>query len=171
MELTNVEPKRQKLMLVRGKLPVRVLVSKDVLCAYICITLLTCVLPFVNVGGSYCAVNTSAEGQSDISDDGYERVYLLRAFKTESSAVLSTPFNAFVNCSLAQTGTPEAKVIKKPEVMPEVLNDLEEDYTPDDDSFASMAQNQKSLRQAIDNVLDIIQIRLWEWCPSTNQNH
>ncbi|KAF9362119.1 hypothetical protein BGX26_000007 [Mortierella sp. AD094] len=68
MELTNVEPKRQKLMLVKGKLPV---------------------------------------------------------------------------------STPEAKVIKAPETMPDVLNDLEEDYTPDDEAFASMAQNQKSLKATI----------------------
>jgi ubiquitin-like domain-containing CTD phosphatase 1 len=43
-------------------------------------------------------------------------------------------------------------VIKAPEVMPEVLNDLEEDYTPDDEAFASMAQNQKSLRSTIAKV-------------------
>ncbi|KAI8352196.1 HAD-like domain-containing protein [Mortierella sp. GBAus27b] len=89
MELTNVEPKRQKLMLVRGKLP-------------------------------------------------------------EDHVVLST-LQLKDNQTFLMMGTPEAKVIKKPEVMPEVLNDLEEDYTPDDDSFASMVQNQKSLRQAIDN--------------------
>ncbi|KAF9585696.1 hypothetical protein BGW38_001180 [Lunasporangiospora selenospora] len=77
MELTNVEPKRQKLMLVRGKLP------------------------------AWCIIPT-----------------------------------------LFDIGTPEAKVIKPPEVMPEVLNDLEEDYTPDDEAFANLAQNQKSLRSA-----------------------
>lgn len=43
-------------------------------------------------------------------------------------------------------------MIKAPEVMPEVLNDLEEDYTPDDEAFASMAQNQKSLRSTIAKV-------------------
>lgn len=59
------------------------------------------------------------------------------------------PCQLFLVC----TGTPEAKVIKKPDVLPEVLNDLEEDYTPDDDSFASMVQNQKSLRATIGNVI------------------
>lgn len=43
-------------------------------------------------------------------------------------------------------------MIKAPEVMPDVLNDLEEDYTPDDEAFASMAQNQKSLRSTIAKV-------------------
>ncbi|KAG0008469.1 hypothetical protein BGZ80_003396 [Entomortierella chlamydospora] len=46
-------------------------------------------------------------------------------------------------------GTPEAKVIKAPETLPDVLNDLEEDYTPDDEAFASMAQNQKNLKATI----------------------
>ncbi|OAQ28018.1 HAD-superfamily subfamily IIID h [Linnemannia elongata AG-77] len=87
MELTNVEPKRQKLMLVRGKLP-------------------------------------------------------------DDSVVLSS-LSLKNNQTFLMMGTPEAKVIKAPEVMPEVLNDLEEDYTPDDEAFASMAQNQKSLRSTI----------------------
>ncbi|KAF8942608.1 hypothetical protein BGZ47_006319 [Haplosporangium gracile] len=87
MELTNVEPKRQKLMLVRGKLP-------------------------------------------------------------DDSVVLSS-LSLKNNQTFLMMGTPEAKVIKAPEVMPEVLNDLEEDYTPDDEAFASMAQNQKSLRSTV----------------------
>ncbi|KAG9065344.1 hypothetical protein KI688_002669 [Linnemannia hyalina] len=87
MELTNVEPKRQKLMLVRGKLP-------------------------------------------------------------DDSVVLSS-LSLKNNQTFLMMGTPEAKVIRAPEVMPEVLNDLEEDYTPDDEAFASMAQNQKSLRSTI----------------------
>ncbi|KAF9124385.1 hypothetical protein BGW39_008246 [Mortierella sp. 14UC] len=87
MELTNVEPKRQKLMLVRGKLP-------------------------------------------------------------DDNVVLSS-LSLKNNQTFLMMGTPEAKVIKAPEVMPDVLNDLEEDYTPDDEAFASMAQNQKSLRSTI----------------------
>ncbi|KAG0202856.1 hypothetical protein BGX33_009450 [Mortierella sp. NVP41] len=87
MELTNVEPKRQKLMLVRGKLP----------------------------------------------DD----------------SVMLSSLSLKNNQTFLMMGTPEAKVIRAPEVMPEVLNDLEEDYTPDDEAFASMAQNQKSLRSTI----------------------
>ncbi|KAF9430294.1 hypothetical protein BGZ76_000892 [Entomortierella beljakovae] len=87
MELTNVEPKRQKLMLVKGKLP----------------------------------------------DD---HVVL-------SSLALKN------NQTFLMMGTPEANVIKAPETLPDVLNDLEEDYTPDDEAFASMAQNQKSLKSTI----------------------
>ncbi|KAF9960802.1 hypothetical protein BGZ70_008488 [Mortierella alpina] len=87
MELTNVEPKRQKLMLVRGKLP-------------------------------------------------------------EDHVVLAS-LSLKNNQTFLMMGTPEAKVIKAPETMPDVLNDLEEDYTPDDEAFASMAQNQKSLRSTI----------------------
>lgn len=49
-------------------------------------------------------------------------------------------------------GTPEAKVIKAPETMPDVLNDLDEDYTPDDEAFASMAANQKNLKATIAKV-------------------
>ncbi|KAF9923965.1 hypothetical protein FBU30_005985 [Linnemannia zychae] len=87
MELTNVEPKRQKLMLVRGKLP-------------------------------------------------------------DDNVVLSS-LSLKNNQTFLMMGTPEAKVIKAPEVLPDVLNDLEEDYTPDDEAFASMAQNQKSLKSTI----------------------
>ncbi|KAF8985556.1 hypothetical protein BGZ46_003562 [Entomortierella lignicola] len=87
MELTNVEPKRQKLMLVKGKLP-------------------------------------------------------------EDHIVLSS-LALKNNQTFLMMGTPEAKVIKAPEIMPDVLNDLEEDYTPDDEAFASMAQNQKSLKSTI----------------------
>ncbi|KAG0005441.1 hypothetical protein BGZ65_011128 [Modicella reniformis] len=87
MALTNVEPKRQKLMLGRGKLP-------------------------------------------------------------EDHVVLSS-LSLKHNQTFLMMGTPEAKVIKTPEVLPDVLNDLEEDYTPDDEAFASMAQNQKSLRKTI----------------------
>ncbi|KAF9388120.1 hypothetical protein CPB97_001571 [Podila verticillata] len=87
MELTNVEPKRQKLMLVKGKLP-------------------------------------------------------------EDHVVLST-LSLKNNQTFLMMGTPEAKVIKAPEVMPDVLNDLEEDYTPDDEAFANDAQNQKSLKSTV----------------------
>ncbi|GJJ76924.1 ubiquitin-like domain-containing CTD phosphatase 1 [Entomortierella parvispora] len=87
MELTNVEPKRQKLMLVRGKLP-------------------------------------------------------------EDHVVLSS-LSLKDNQTFLMMGTPEAKVIKAPETMPDVLNDLDEDYTPDDEAFASMAANQKNLKAAI----------------------
>ncbi|KAG0369545.1 HAD-like domain-containing protein [Gamsiella multidivaricata] len=87
MELTNVEPKRQKLMLVRGKLP-------------------------------------------------------------EDHVVLSS-LSLKNNQTFLMMGTPEARVIKAPEILPDVLNDLEEDYTPDDEAFASMAQNQKSLKNTI----------------------
>ncbi|KAG0334456.1 hypothetical protein BG004_000404 [Podila humilis] len=87
MELTNVEPKRQKLMLVKGKLP-------------------------------------------------------------DDSVVLST-LSLKNNQTFLMMGTPEAKVIKAPEVMPDVLNDLEEDYTPDDEAFANEAQNQKSLKSTV----------------------
>ncbi|KAG0054497.1 hypothetical protein BGZ83_011091 [Gryganskiella cystojenkinii] len=84
MELTNVEPKRQKLMLVRGKLP-------------------------------------------------------------EDHVVLSS-LSLKDNQTFLMMGTPEAKVIKAPETLPDVLNDLDEDYTPDDEAFASMAANQKNLK-------------------------
>ncbi|KAF9169606.1 hypothetical protein BGX21_010211 [Mortierella sp. AD011] len=87
MELTNVEPKRQKLMLVKGKLP-------------------------------------------------------------EDHVVLSS-LSLKNNQTFLMMGTPEAKVIKAPETLPDVLNDLEEDYTPDDEAFASMAQNQKNLKATI----------------------
>lgn len=43
-------------------------------------------------------------------------------------------------------------MIKAPEVMPDVLNDLEEDYTPDDEAFANDAQNQKSLKSTVAKV-------------------
>jgi len=43
-------------------------------------------------------------------------------------------------------------VIKAPETMPDVLNDLDEDYTPDDEAFASMAANQKNLKTTISKV-------------------
>ncbi|KAF9337623.1 hypothetical protein BG006_003796 [Podila minutissima] len=87
MELTNVEPKRQKLMLVKGKLP-------------------------------------------------------------EDHVVLST-LSLKNNQTFLMMGTPEAKVIKAPEILPDVLNDLEEDYTPDDEAFANDAQNQKSLKSTV----------------------
>ncbi|KAG0091405.1 hypothetical protein BGZ92_000738 [Podila epicladia] len=87
MELTNVEPKRQKLMLVKGKLP-------------------------------------------------------------DDHVVLST-LSLKNNQTFLMMGTPEAKVIKAPEVLPDVLNDLEEDYTPDDEAFANDAQNQKSLKSTV----------------------
>ncbi|KAG0037469.1 hypothetical protein BGZ82_002468 [Podila clonocystis] len=87
MEMTNVEPKRQKLMLVKGKLP-------------------------------------------------------------EDHVVLST-LSLKNNQTFLMMGTPEAKVIKAPEVLPDVLNDLEEDYTPDDEAFANDAQNQKCLKSTV----------------------
>lgn len=43
-------------------------------------------------------------------------------------------------------------MIKAPEVLPDVLNDLEEDYTPDDEAFANDAQNQKSLKSTVAKV-------------------
>ncbi|KAG0256790.1 hypothetical protein DFQ27_005495 [Actinomortierella ambigua] len=88
MELTNVQPKRQKLMLVKGKLP----------------------------------------------DDNV----VLAALSLKD------------NQTFLMMGTPEANVFKKPEVMPEVYNDLEEDYVPDDETFANHSLNQKNLKKTIE---------------------
>ncbi|KAG0245409.1 hypothetical protein BGW41_000036 [Actinomortierella wolfii] len=88
MELTNVQPKRQKLMLVKGKLP-------------------------------------------------------------DDSVVLSS-LSLKDNQTFLMMGTPEANVLKQPEVMPDVYNDLEEDYVPDDETFANHALNQKNLKKVIE---------------------
>ncbi|KAI1319378.1 DNA N-glycosylase and apurinic/apyrimidinic (AP) lyase [Mortierella claussenii] len=69
-------------------------------------------------------------------------------YKLEDHVVLSS-LSLKNNQTFLMMGTPEHKVIKPPETMPDVLNDLEEDYTPDDEAFASMAQNQKSLKSTI----------------------
>ncbi|KAF9182255.1 hypothetical protein BGZ51_004840 [Haplosporangium sp. Z 767] len=69
-------------------------------------------------------------------------------YKLDDHVVLSS-LSLKDNQTFLMMGTPEAKVIKAPETMPDVLNDLDDDYTPDDEAFASMAQNQKNLRNTI----------------------